>query len=121
MYKDEFREAERLGYWSLPRALMAGLVLMVALYGFGFLATGGDLAIYQFWAPKRANAERQVFENTQGYVQGKVEYLNRLRYQYQDEPRSSLRLMILTEASTVDNSKLPLDLQGFITGLKGGR
>lgn len=94
---------------------------LILLYGLVFMATGGDLAIYQFWAPKQANAERKVFENTQSYVQGKVEYLNKLRFQYQDDPRPSLRMMILTESSTVDNNKLPLDLQAFIQNMKEGR
>ncbi len=88
-----------------------------------FLATGGDLAIYRFWAPKQENAKREVFENTQSYVQGKTEYLSRLRYQYQTLPEGSqkaaLRTLILSEASTVDNNKLPADLQLFIQQLKG--
>jgi hypothetical protein len=95
---------------------------MALLYFVGFIATGGDLAIYRFWAPKRANAERQVFEQTQGYVQGKTEYLTQLRYQYQcasGEQRESLRRMILTEAATVDNDKLPADLRVFIERVKG--
>lgn len=120
-YRDDFTNIERDTYWSFPRVFLGLIVLVIALYGIGFLATGGDLAIYRFWAPKRANAERQVFENTQGYVEGKIEYLNRLRFQYQDDPRPSLRIMILTEASTVDNNKLPLDLQSFIQNLKEKR
>jgi hypothetical protein len=95
------------------------------IYGLGFLATGGDLAIYRFWAPKQANAQRVVFENTQSYVQGKVEYLTRLRFQYQqalidkeDTRAAGLRTLILDEASTVDNDKLPPDLRAFISRLK---
>jgi hypothetical protein len=103
---------------KITAVLLGALVL---IYTLGFLATGGDLAIYRFWAPRRANAERVVFENTQSYVQGKVEYLNKLRFQYQDDPRPALRMMILTESSTVDNNNLPLDLQGFIQNLKENR
>ena len=98
------------------------LLVLVIFYVIGFLATGGDYAIYRFWAPKQANAERVVFENTQSYVQGKTEYISRLRYEYQaaDEGhKNALRTLILSEASTVDNSKLPPDLQGFIAQLKG--
>lgn len=94
---------------------------MIVIYGAGFLATGGDLAIYRFWAPKKANAGREVFENTQGYVQGKVEYLTRLRFQYnsaEGSQKQALRQLILDEASTVNNNKLPYELQSFIEGLK---
>lgn len=97
--------------------------ILVLFYVLGFLATGGNLAIYRFWAPKQANAERQVFENTQGYVQGKVEYLTQLRFQYQSASgpqKETLRQLILSEAATVDNSKLPPDLDSFISQIKEG-
>jgi hypothetical protein len=122
-YREGFREVQREAYWSLPRVAVGMLIAMVVLYGLGFLATGGDLAIYKFWAPKQENAKRQVFENTQGYVQGKTEYINNLRLDYElatGPQKEVLRRTILTEASTVDNSKLPEDLQLFISSLKGG-
>src|SRR5580698_1812119 len=111
-YREGFREVQREAYWSLPRVAVGMLIAMVVLYGLGFLATGGDLAIYKFWAPKQENAKRQVFENTQGYVQGKTEYINNLRLDYElatGPQKEVLRRTILTEASTVDNSKLPED------------
>lgn len=120
-YRNEFNEIQGAVYWSLPRILFFVFLLVIVLYGLGFLATGGDLAIYQFWAPKRANAERKVFENTQSYVQGKTEYISRLRFQYQTAEgpqKQALRSLILTEAATVDNNKLPMDLQSFIDNLK---
>lgn len=120
-YRNDARRAEGEFYWTLPRAFGAALAALVVIYALGFFATGGDLAIYRFWAPKRANAERVVFENTQGYVQGKAQYLARLRYQYQaadtPEARKALRDLILSEAATVDNAKLPGDLAGFIRSL----
>jgi hypothetical protein len=122
VYRDQFREVEREGWWTLPRVLLVIIALIVISYGIGFLATGGDLAIYRFWAPKRANAEREVFVNTNAYIQGKTDYLSRLRLEYttskDEDQKAALNTLILTEASNVDNSKLPIDLQGFIQSLK---
>jgi hypothetical protein len=122
-YRDEFSQAQKEVYWSLPRILVLTLVALAFVYLVGFLTTGGDLAIYRFWAPKQENAKRVVFENTQSYVQGKTQYISKLRYQYQSAApgaqKDALKTLILDEASTVDNSKLPLDLQGFIQQLKG--
>ena len=87
MYKDDFNNVQREFYWSAPRVLLAIVFMMVVVYTIGFVATGGDLAIYRFWAPKRENARRVVFQNTQSYVQGKQEYISRLRFQYQTAER----------------------------------
>lgn len=124
-YRDEFKSAQAEAVWSLPRMLFVGLLLMMGLYGLGFIATGGDLVIYKFWAPKQENAKRVVFENTQSYVQGKQEYIGRLRYQYQSAEsgaqREALRSLILSEASTVDTSKLSVDVQAFLRSIGGAQ
>lgn len=120
-YRDDFREVQREAFWTMPRAFLGLLCAVVVMYGLGFLVTGGDLAIYRFWAPKMENAKREVFENTQSYVQGKAEYIGRLRYQYEAaEPGAQKEaLRILSEASTVDNKKLPADELAFLNSLKG--
>jgi hypothetical protein len=121
-YRDDAREVQKNTIWTLSRAFFVGFLILLGVYGLGFVATGGDLAIYRFWAPKQENAKRVVFENTQSYVQGKTEYLNQLRLDYETadgRQKEALRRTILTESSTVDNSKLPIDLQSFIRSLRG--
>lgn len=123
-YRDSFKEVERDTYWSISRFLLALIIILICGFVLSFIATGGDLALYKFWAPKQENAKRQVFENTQSYVQGKTEYIGRLRYQYlAAEPNSaqqaSLRMLILSEAQTVDMDKLPYSLKAFVQQLGG--
>jgi hypothetical protein len=124
-YRDDFREVEKQAYWSAPRVLLASICLIAALAVVGFIATGADFAAFRFWAPKYENAKRVVFENTQSYVQGKAEYIGRLRYQYANaDPgpqKEALRTLILSEAATVDVSKLPTDEQGFLNSIGGAR
>lgn len=94
-------------------SLLAGAIL--------FAATGFDYSMFKFWAPKYENARRQVFENTQSYVQGKVTQISRLRYEYQSASgaqKAALKQLILDEAANVDNTQLPVDLQVFINSLK---
>lgn len=120
-YRDEFKERERDAYWTLPRAIAGVVVLVIALFVIMFISAGGDLALFKFWAPKMENAKRQVFEQTQSYVQGKVSYLTKLRLDYEGatgDQKAALRRMILTEASQVDEAKLPVDLQVFVNSLK---
>ena len=120
-YRDEFKDVQREAYWSLPRVAGWLIAVVLVLMVINFIGTGGDLAIYRFWAPKQENAKRVVFENTQSYVQGKTEHLTELQLDYSTADGSQkkmLRNVILREASTVDNSKLPVDLQVFINDLK---
>ena len=123
-YRDGFKQIERDTYWSIPRFLLALIILVICTFIISFIATGGDLALYKFWAPKQENAKRQVFENTQSYIQGKTEYIGKLRYQYlAAEPNSaqqaSLRMLILSEAQTVDIDKLPYSIKAFVQQLEG--
>lgn len=100
-----------------------GLIVVYALgFALGFASTGVNLAIYRFWAPQQEEARREVFEQSQSYVQGKVITLTRLRSQYEraglsEARRSSLRTEILTEASTVDTERLPNTLKAFLSRL----
>jgi hypothetical protein len=103
--------------------LSIGGVVLFALFVVGVDQAGFALGLWDttFWGVKQANAERQVFINTNSYIQGKTEYLTRLRLQYEtvdDGHKAALREMILSEASNVDNSKLPPDLAAFIQNLK---
>ncbi len=122
MYRDEFNQSQKEFYWSVPRIALALLTVMLVLYGVGFLATGGDLAIYRFWAPKQENARRAVFVETQSYVQGKIAHLSDLQLAYESAEgaqRAALRTDILREAAQIDSSKLPPDQVAFIDSLKG--
>ena len=93
---------------------------LLVLYVLGFLATGGNLAIYRFWAPQFRDAQREVFERSQSFVQGKVQYIARLRLEYEAAPegrKESLRRLILTEASQVDPELLPVSTRTFVESL----
>jgi len=101
----------------------AVVVLFVGVtVGVDFAGNAYGLWSYTFWAPKQANAERKVFVNTNSYVQGKTDYLNRLRFEYvkskDPDEKAGLKTLILSEAANVDNDKLPADLHSFINTLK---
>lgn len=103
-------------------AIVAILVVVFGIaYGIGFLATGGDLMIYKFFAPKMEEARREVFEQTPSYVQGKNTYIARLRLEYETaegEQKEALRRLILTEAETIDEENLTPANRSFVYGLR---
>lgn len=103
------------------KAIAAVVGVVVLLFAFTFASDAFNLFEYKFWAPKQANAEHEVFQNTQAYVDGKVTMLSRLQRAYEDadgQQKRALRATILDEASTVDNTKLPANLQAFISTLR---
>jgi hypothetical protein len=106
---------------TLKQAIVGTLCFLVLIYAFGFLATGGDLIIYRFWAPRFENAKREVFVQTQSYVQGKNTYIARLRLQYETADASQkepFRRLILSEAETISVANLTVQNRGFIETLR---
>lgn len=91
---------------------------LVVILGLTWVFQGNDFFMYRVFAPRYADAQRNTFENSQSYVDGKIAYLSELRAQYEDSHRESTRTLILSEASQIDNAKLPRDLRVFIEGLK---
>ena len=97
------------------------VVAIAAVVGIVLGAAYGGFWLYKEFAPKYAEVEREVFENSPSFVQGKVSHLNKLRREYQEGDegtKSNLREIILTEVDSVDLEKLPAELRRFIEGLK---
>ena len=100
-------------------AFIGGIGCLLALWLMLNLTIGGGLLHWQFWAVQYRDVQREVFEHSQSYVQGKISHLTRLRMSYEiadeGDRREALRRMIVTEAATVDNEDLPESLRTFIT------
>ena len=121
-YRDDYRDVERQAVWTFPRVVLAILAVLVLFYALGFLMTGGDLAIYRFWAPKMANAQNQVFHNTQAFTDGKNTYIVRLCgevAQTEGPQKAALNSEILQEASTIDPRELNPAAQSCVSQAKG--
>lgn len=102
-------------------AVIGGLIVgLAAIYG----GVRGYIWLYSDTAPRFEAAQRQVYENTPSYVQGKIEYLTRLKGEYERADtkvsKVSFREQILAEAGTVDPNHLPTTLRLFIDSLAIG-
>lgn len=108
----------------IGKIILLALLAIVIIYALGFAATGGDLAIYSFWAPKQAAAENKVFHQTQQYTDGKAVHLIELcSNEAAAEPRSAAQRAfageIRVEAGTIALNQLPPDVQDCIAQAKG--
>ena len=91
-------------------AFCVGVILIAVL----------TLGMNQFFAPKFAAVQREVFENTPSYVQGKVSDLVRYKLEYEvadKDHKIALRQVIKTTAAQVDQRYLTDDLRTFVNSL----
>ncbi len=73
--------------------------------------------------PMRENVEREVFENTQSYVEGKRQEALKYRLEYMradSADKVALQMVIVQSFANFDEEKLPLTLRNFIYDLKYG-
>lgn len=99
-------------------AIIAIIVMVGISFGGGLIS----LEFTKFFAPRKEEIRREVFEHTKSYVQGKIQILvkNRLEYMREKDPESkaALRSAILHQMADFDKSLLPNDLRLFITKLE---
>jgi hypothetical protein len=110
------------GMKQILAGIAGAFALLVVIYVLGFLATGGDLAIYRFWAPKQVDAQREVFTHSQSYVQGKIQNINQECFAYhtaEGAQKAALAGEIRNEAATIPLSKLTPDEQACVAEARG--
>lgn len=87
-------------------ASIGGLIVLLALIiGLQYL----DLVNFSFFAPKYQNVQRNVFENTQSYTEGKRQDLVKYYHEWltaDKTGREGLKSIVLDDFSNCDTSKL---------------
>jgi hypothetical protein len=94
-------------------AVLIGLNFFFGWVNVGYTKTVGKA---------QQNAERTVFEETQSYVEGKRQFLNKEREEYRREKdpqaKEAIRQSILHEMANFDLDKLSNDDYAFVKELK---
>ena len=101
-----------------------GLLFLVVIMAFAWIAQGNDFFMYKFFAPKQEAVRRQVFEETKSYNQGMIQELQNMQFQYvqaDDAHKAALADIILHRASDYNLNKMPADLRGFVEKLRRER
>ncbi len=101
-------------------SILAIVVLLIITFGFGLFG----LEYKKFFAPKHENVNRQVFEQTQSYVHGKVQDLAKYYEEYNKaeaaEDKEAIRSLILMRFAEFDATKIrSQQLQNFLTTTRG--
>ena len=103
------------------KTIVAIIFSALALWVVIFLLQFAWLKNFEFFAPRFKNVERQVFENTQSYVEWKRQELNKYMFEYSttkdEDVKSSIRTMLIHSFSNFDKTKLDYSQQIFLQQL----
>ena len=99
---------------------ITGLILILALsWSLGLY----DLAWKRFFLPKQENIKRQVFEETQSYVHGKVQDLAKYKLEYEQstgDEQEAIRQIIIFRFAEFDETKIKsTNLRNFLIQTRG--
>ena len=103
---------------------IAGIIILALLLmiGLSFAMGWTDVLYTKTVGKAQENARREVFEQTQSYVEGKRQELTKYRLEYMEakdeQEKHALKVTILQSFANFDVTKLPPDLQTFLESLK---
>ncbi len=106
------------------KGIAAGFAALIALLALTWIFQGNSFFLYQYFAPKEAQVERQTFEQTKSYRQGMVQELQNMQFEYvkaDNAHKAALADIILHRAADVPSDAMPSDLASFVAELKRDR
>lgn len=104
--------------------LILFVFLLITVSGMAFLTTYTSLEFRSFFGKKSANIEREIFEQSTSYIQGKRQEASRLYLQYSraqtDEDREAiLGIIPIQFANFNEDEHLDGEIRSFIRRGKG--
>ena len=92
----------------MGKMIGAGLGIFAAIILFVFILEFIGLGFFGFFAPKYEDVKREVFENTQSYVHGKIQDLQK-RYGEWLKAESAVDKSVIEEMIRMEFSNFPSD------------
>lgn len=97
-----------------------GILLLVVILS----QVGNAVGLWniQFWGVKKEDAKREVFEQTQSYVESKRQDLLKLYTEYNkaetDQERAAIKYVVQEQFANVDDTKFEGRLYDFLIRMK---
>ena len=93
---------------SVGKMIGIGVGIFAALIVIGFIFQAVGLGFYGYFAPKYEDAKREVFENTQSYVHGKIQDLQK-KYGEWMKAESEVDKSVIEEMIRMEFANFPSD------------
>ena len=107
----------------MKKNVMKGIGLLIIVLVFLFVIGLFELGWMKFFEPKKENIRREIFEETQSYVHGKIQDLAKYHDEYRkadvDEKESIRQLIILRFAEFDETQIRSAGLRQFLTNMRG--
>ena len=108
----------------MTKIAVAGLVVFVGLLVLGFGLELIGLQWTKFFAPKRENVRREVFEETKSYSQGAIADLAKYYEQYRaatsQEDKETIKAVVKARFSEFDETNIRVEeIRNFLTNMRG--
>lgn len=101
---------------------LIGLISLIGLVALSFVFGWTDILFTKTVGKAQQNANREVFEQTQSYVEGKRQELTKYRLEYMQsktaQDSNAIKMTILQDFANFDNTKLPPELKSFLESLQ---
>lgn len=101
--------------------IMACVLGFAAVLGLGWVVTGNQFFLYSYFAPKYANVQQKVFENTAPFNQGMALTLRQDQQSYvvaDADHKTAIASLIVHDFADYDETNLPPDLRAFYDQIK---
>ena len=112
----------QMKYIAKSMLVFVGLLLAFSLAAFA--AEGTDFVVYRWFAPRKEQLRREVFEQSKAYREGMQQEIQSMAFQYQVADaahRDALASMILHRVADYDVDQLSSDLRAFVAQLRSER
>jgi len=98
------------------------IVVIFSLAALTFAANEFQIFGTKFWGVRKENAKREVFEQSQSYVEGKRQSLIKYHHEWiksSSEDKTALEALIRAEFANFDESKIEQpELRSFLSNIK---
>jgi len=104
------------------RIVLVTIASIIGLFALIFAANEFEIFGTRFWGVRKANAQREVFENTQSYVEGKRQELIKLHHEWNKasaDDRIAIEATIRMNFANFDENKIEQpELYSFLKTIK---
>ena len=98
------------------KAVLSIIIGIVLIFLAIFLLQYIGIANYKFFAPKYQNAQREVFENTQSFTEGKRQDLIKYYHEWLNsdkDGKNAIKELVIDDFSSIEISKLTVNEQNM--------